>query len=312
MSPADASKDVDALRKAMKGLGTDEATLIRILAHADPLYIAKLKHTFTQRLGRSLEKDVKSEVSGNLERILLTFIHGPLLQDVNAVRNAVKGLGTNEQLLNDVLVGRSNADLNAIKRAYSDTFHRSLDQDVSDDLSGRTRQIFTMILAANRPEETAPIDPQAINHDVDELHNALLRPADSDIIVIARILTGRSDAQLRAIDQTYNQLHKPSLYKHIVDGVTGHPKDIFVAMLRRATDPVTYDMEKIRDCLTGYGIKPNDTLLSERISRLHWNKPHMHAVKEAYKKKCGKDLVKSLAEATSGDYMRALIAAMDA
>ena len=64
-----------------------------------PLYMAKLNRTYAQRLGRNLEKDVKSEVSGKLEDVLVAFIRGPLMQDVYAVRNAVKGIGTNEDLL---------------------------------------------------------------------------------------------------------------------------------------------------------------------------------------------------------------------
>lgn len=293
----------------MKGLGTDEATLIRILCKADPLYVATLKNTFTQRLGRNLEKDVKSEVSGKLEKVLLACLRGPLLQDVYAVRTAVKGLGTNEDLLNDVLCGRSNADLQIIKQTYRQEHNRSLDEDVADDLSGRTKQLFAMITAASRTEESAPIDPQAIERDAQELYTSLLKPADADLLNVCRIFSSRSNAQLRAIEQAYNRQHDPSLAKKLSTSTMGHMKDALVAILRGATDPVKRDVELLSGALGP--VKVNDDLLIERVVRLHWNKQHMQLVKEEFKKTKKRNLVQAVSDATSGDYKRAMLAVLD-
>lgn len=309
MSQMDATKDVDALRKAMKGLGTDEATLIKILCKADPLYVESLKHTFRQRLGRNLEKDVKSEVSGKLEKVLLACLRGPLLQDVYAVRTAVKGLGTNEDLLNDVLCGRSNADLRVIKQIYRHEHNRSLDEDVADDLSGRTKQLFAMITAANRAEESAPIDPQAVDRDVHELYTSLLKPADADLLNVCRVFSSRSNAQLRAIEQAYTRRHDPPLAKKLSASTMGHMKDALLAILGGATDPVKRDAELLGRALGP--VKVNDDLLIERVVRLHWNKQHMQAVKVEFKKLMKKDLVQAVGEATSGDYKKAMLAVLE-
>lgn len=311
MSHHDASQDVDALRKAMKGMGTDEPTLIRILAHADPLYIARLNHTFTQRLGRNLEKDVKSEVSGSLERALVALLRGPLQQDVHAVRCAVKGMGTNEALLNDVLVDRSNADLQAIKRAYHDTFHRSLEEDVADDLSGQTKQLFTMITSANRAEESTPLDPQAVERDVTDLHNALLRPSSADTLVVCRTFASRSAGQLRAVQQAYDRQHQPSLSKAVHAGTSGHMQDVLVHILRgaTATERAARDAAELAETLYAASVK--DDMVVERVVRLHWNRQHMEAVKASFQTRHKRDLDKVVAEKTKGDCMKTLRAALE-
>lgn len=309
MSHLDANHDVDALRKAMKGMGTDEAVLIKILAHADPLYMAKINHSYTQRLGRSLEKDVMSETKGSLEDTLVALLRGPLMQDVWAVRNATKGMGTNEELLTDALADRSNADLAAIKAAYNKEFSRSLEEDVADDLSGQAKQLFTMIISAHRAEESTPIDPQATERDVSDLHSALLKPDRSDMLVVCRTFTSRSAAQLRAIQQSYDRQHQPSLLKQVYAGASGHVERTLVHILRGATDPVARDSAKISESL--YAPSVEDKLLIQRVVRAHWNKQHMEAVKAEFKKLHKRDLKNVVAEKTSGDYQKALCATLD-
>ncbi|KAL1957398.1 hypothetical protein VTO42DRAFT_6078 [Malbranchea cinnamomea] len=310
MSDRDASKHVDALRKAMKGFGTDEETLIHILAKADPLYVAKLNHTYSQRLGRNLEKDVKSEVSGKLEDALVAFIRGPLMQDVHAVRNAVKGLGTNEDLLNDVLIGRSKADLEAIKRAYRETFGRLLEEDVRDDLSGRTKQLFTMILTHARPEDNpyAAIDQKAVDRDVEDLYEALVKRSDTDLLTVSQILTSRSDSHLRAVVAAYDKDNEPKLLDRIAKSTSGHLEDALLAILRGAVDPIERDAISIYKCFIP---SLKESLLTERIVRLHWDQQRLEQVKAAFAKKYKRDLKSMIKANVSGDYQKALVAAVE-
>lgn len=162
----DANFAADELRKAMKGLGTDEATLIRILCHYQPTEVVHLKNTFQQRHHRSLENDIKKETSGYFETGLLAILRGPLSQDAHVLNYAIKGAGTNEKMLNDVLIGRKNADLRAVTQAYNSTYNKNLQKEVSEELSMKTERLFSMILAANRQEESAPVIPQNVEQDV--------------------------------------------------------------------------------------------------------------------------------------------------
>lgn len=307
MAAGDASRDADALRKAMKGFGTDEATLIQILSKPDPLYMALLRDTYSKRLGRNLEKDVESEVSGNLEKGLLALIRGPLMQDVYALNVALKGVGTNEDLLNDVLIGRSNADINAIKQAYQRTFHKSLEADVRSDLSLDTERLFVMILSGTRVEESTPINQQAIDKDDKDLYEAMAGMG-KETMVVCSIFANRSDTQLRAINQTYNNRHNNSLEKAISKEFSGHMRDALLAILQGATDKAARDAVLLEDCMKGHGTK--DSLLIERVVRVHWNRQHMEQVKNAFKRQYGKELRSRIASETSGNYEKLLLAVL--
>lgn len=125
----------------MKGFGTDEKVLIQVLAKKDPLQVNTLRTTYNQRLMRDLIKDLEKETSGYFEKGLVQIARGPLVGDCFTLYEAMKGMGTKEAAIDDVLVGRSNADMNAIKTEYQRLFNRSLESDLRGDLSAGTEQM---------------------------------------------------------------------------------------------------------------------------------------------------------------------------
>lgn len=309
MSAGDLSVDADALRAAMKGFGTNQKVLISILCKADPLAIERLKDTFSKRLGRDLKKDIISETSGNFENVLVALVHGPLKQDVYAIRKALKGAGTDEAILDDVLLGRSNADLLAIKQAYSAEFKgRSLEADVRDDLSGDVRALYNIVLTASRPEENVPITADAINQTVKDLHHAMgtLMP---NAAVVSRIFARHSHHQLRQIKQQYDLQFKSVLERTVESKFSGHIKAALVAILQSAVDPIKRDVEGLENAMKGWGTK--DTHLVERLVRIHWDRNRMQQVKAMYRGIYHKELADRVKGETSGDYKAALVAILE-
>lgn len=51
-----------------------------------------------------------------------------------------------------------------------------------------------------------------------------------------------------------------------------------------------------------------DELLTMRVVRIHWDRPHMEAVKAAYQFKFGRTLRSRIADKTSGYYQEMLLA----
>ncbi|RHZ43219.1 uncharacterized protein CDV56_100632 [Aspergillus thermomutatus] len=305
-APGNATREAEALRKAMKGFGTDEKALINILTKPDPLQMALIRHTYTDRIGRNLEKDLKSELSGNLEDVLLALARGPLEQDVTFARDALSGIGTNEKALNDVLVGRSNADLRAIKYAYVGKYQKSLVDDIKSDLSGKTEQFFVMLLNATRPEPGTYFDAQSVDADVREIHQATQARKGTDETGVSAVFLGASDAKLVAIAQAFETRYHTSLAKVIKDEFSGHLEDALLSMLSKAKDPVGHDAEKILECLPAGG-NANLKRLIYWVVHLHWNPPHFAAVKARLKQKLGHDIGNQWRGAISpGDFHEAM------
>ena len=55
----------------MKGLGTNEDTLIEIIASRPPYVLKAIIAKFKEKFNRDLEKDVKSETPGTLIKLLI-------------------------------------------------------------------------------------------------------------------------------------------------------------------------------------------------------------------------------------------------
>jgi hypothetical protein len=76
-----------------------------------------------------------------------------LVADAQAIHDAfhggIGGLGTNEEKLFGVLASRSPQHLAEVKRVYQQHFHRSLDADLSKELSGRDLSRATALMAGD-------------------------------------------------------------------------------------------------------------------------------------------------------------------
>lgn len=297
--------DANGLRQAMKGFGTDERALIRILASKDPLQINTIRDAYTRLHRRDLIKDVKSETSGWFETGLVALIRGPLLHDVHMLYEAMSGPGTKERVLNDVLLGRSNADLNAIKSEYHRVFRRRLEDDVRGDLSMKTERHFMIVLGATRAEDSVPVVKSEIDRDVNDIYNATEGKIGTDEMKVCSIFSTRNDNQLRAIAYEYQQKYARSLEDVIRKEFSGHMEDALLFQLRSGLDKYMHHASLLEDAMAGAGTK--DYLLVSRVVRYHWDRNHMANVRGAYEKRYRKNLSSRIKGETSGDYERLLL-----
>lgn len=303
----DMSQAADELRSAMKGIGTNEGVLIRVLPRLDPLQMASIRQAFTARHHRDLLHDLEKETSGYFREGLLALARGPLEQDAHTVHKAIKGAGTKETMLNDVLLGRSNADINAIKHEYHRLYHISLESDVQGDLSGKTERLFNMVLTARRAEESAPVLKHEIDADVQELYHATEgNKMGADQMPVCRILSSRSNAQIRKIAEEYQLAWNRSLEAQLRKSFSGHMQDALLYMLHAAEDRAKHDATLLEESMKGAGTK--DELLVQRVVRVHWDHDRLQQCKAAYRHFFKKGLAERIKGETRGDYERLMVA----
>lgn len=290
----------------MKGFGTDEKALIRELADKDPFQIHAINEAFHHGHRRNLIADLKSETSSWFEYGLVMLARGPLMADVYLLHDAMSGPGTKERALNDVLLGRSNADINAIKTAYRQTFNRDLVAAVKDELSLKTERHFEIVLGARRAEDSAPVVKPDIDRDVDAIYAATEGKLGTDEMRVCSILSARNDNQIRAIAQEYKLRYARDLETVIRKEFSGHMEDALLFQLRRGIDKYMHQAMLLEDAMAGAGTK--DYLLVSRVVRSHWDRANMANVKGAYEKRYGRSLAGRIKGETSGDYQRLMVA----
>ena len=62
------------------------------------------------------------------------------------VNKAIKGLGTNNSLLDRVLCLRNEIDMDEIKEFYKDKFKKDMKDDIIDDTSGNYQKLCLILI----------------------------------------------------------------------------------------------------------------------------------------------------------------------
>jgi hypothetical protein len=131
------------LRTAMEGLGTDEEAIFSALSGRTQAQLDQISIAYQNLTKKSLSADLEDELSSDdLKRLGLFSPSSEKkpedLADMVAIQlqKAMKGLGTDEVSIFSALNGRSQAELDEIKKAYLRLTKRDLVHDLSDELSG--------------------------------------------------------------------------------------------------------------------------------------------------------------------------------
>ena len=74
---------------------------------------------------------------------------GPLGYDAELAHKALVGLGTNEILLTELILGRSVAEIRLLIEGYQKKYNKDLVSDVKSDLSGKIESSVFLFLYIN-------------------------------------------------------------------------------------------------------------------------------------------------------------------
>lgn len=116
-----AGLDGDALRAAMKGFGTDEQTIIDILTARSNAQRQQIVSYFTNSLERDLIKDLKSELGGKFEDVIVGLMMPPEQYLCKQLNKAMKGIGTDESALIEIICTKSNQEIKRLVGVYEDS-----------------------------------------------------------------------------------------------------------------------------------------------------------------------------------------------
>lgn len=302
----DAERDSEVLRKAMKGLGTDEKAIISVLAYRSCEQRQAIKLKFKSMYGRDLIKDLKSELGGNFENVVLALMEPCETFDARSLRAAMKGAGTDEEVLIEVLCTRTNAEIDALKKAYKSEFSRDLEKDIESETSGHFKRLLVSLLQGQRDE--GGVDESQAVKDAQDLYDAGEKQWGTDESTFNRILVIRSYAQLQRTFEIYQKLSKKNIYSAIKSEMSGDLREGMQAIVRCVESRPAYFAEKLYKSMKGLGTD-DDTLIRIVVSRCEIDMVEIKAkFMEMYKKTLGKFIDGDC----SGDYKRILMALVGA
>lgn len=98
------------LRKAMKGLGTDEMAIIEVVRTHNWQQRAAIAESFCSQYGMTLDKELHKELSGNLRRVLKGAFTDRYVYWAQHIDEAIRGAGTDEKRLIQLVIMMSDQD----------------------------------------------------------------------------------------------------------------------------------------------------------------------------------------------------------
>jgi len=299
----DPIRDADELHIAMKGLGTDEAVLIKILGHRSHPELEAIKAAYLNKYGKDLISAVHSELSGHFKGAMVGLLKDPRQYDVDVLFGAMKGIGTDEFTLISVLLGRSNGQKEAINIIYAREHKKSLETAIKSETSGDLQK-FLVSLSGMREPDNIPINEDAARTDAEKLYNAGEGKIGTDERTFIEIFTKRSWPFLKKIFAIYETIHKHHTMERAVESeFSGFLKTGLAGIVVFARNPGEYYADVAHRAMKGAGT--DESMLSRVIIG---NREKLVDIKAAYSAKYGKSLWQAVNGETSGDYRKTLLA----
>ncbi|XP_074866268.1 annexin A6 isoform X1 [Carettochelys insculpta] len=303
-----ADDDAKVLRKAMKGLGTDEGAIIDVVTQRSNAQRQLILRTYKSHFGRDLMADLKSELSGSLAKLILGLMMTPAEYDAKQLKKAMEGAGTDESILIEILTTRNNREIQAINEAYRAAYHKSLEDALSSDTSGHFKRILVSLALGNRDEGAEDLSQAHEDAKVvaESLKLSDVSSGDSTSLEthFLSILCTRSYPHLRRVFQEFIKMTNHDVAHTIRKHMSGDVRDAFVAIVRSVKDKPAFFADKLYDSMKGLGTDER-TLTRIMISR---SETDLLNIRRVFKEMHEKSLHHMIEKDTSGDYCKALLA----
>ena len=292
--------ECEALKSALKGKEKGEQLTNLILSKSKRDRLA-LREAYNNLYG-DLLKDLNKALHGNFKKVVIDLFKTPQERDAFYLYKSMKGVGTNDEALVEVLCSRSNEEIKKIIEEYKKQFNDDLERKVSSDTSGHYKNFLVSLLQCKRSENSVPNDAEC-KKLAEDLFKAGEGKLGTDEATFNKVFALTSPPELFSINNFYSQLSNKSLSEAVNKEFSGNLKLALNTLLESTISPQNYYAKRINKAVKGLGT--NDKMLIRNlISREGID---MKEIRDAYRNLFGKDMVQDIKEDTSGDYQKILV-----
>uniref|UniRef100_UPI0037E891D3 annexin A5b isoform X2 n=1 Tax=Semicossyphus pulcher TaxID=241346 RepID=UPI0037E891D3 len=295
-----ATTDAEVLYKAMKGLGTNEDSILQLLTARSNGQRQDIRTAYKTLFGKDLINDLKGELGGKFETLVVALMTPPIAYDVTSLRNAIKGAGTDEKVLVEILASRTPQQVKEIIAAYRQEYDDNLEEDVSGDTSGHFKRLLVILLQANRQ---TGIQQGNIESDAQALFKAGEEKFGTDEQSFVTILGNRSPEHLRKVFEAYMKMTGYEMEESIKRETSGGLRDLLLAVVKCARSVPAYFAETLYYAMKGAGTDDN-TLIRAMVSR---SEVDLLDIRTEFRRLFACSLHSMIKGDTGGDYRKALL-----
>ncbi|XP_026803144.1 annexin A6 isoform X2 [Pangasianodon hypophthalmus] len=297
-----ANSDAEALYKAMKGFGSDKEAILDLVSSRSNAQRQEIITAYKSLYGKDLIEDLKYELTGKFERLIVSLMRPPAYHDAKEIRDAIKGAGTNERCLIEILASRTNEQIHGMVAAYKDAYGRDIEEDIVGDTSGHFKKMLVALLQGARDEDGVVYE-DLVEEDAQHLYAAGEEQWGTDEAIFIMLLGNRSTTHLQLVFDKYQELTEKSIEDSIKSELSGDFERLMLAVVQCVRSRAMFFAKRLYKSMKGLGTDDN-TLIRIMISR---SEIDMLDIRECFRLRYEKSLHSMIQDDTSGEYKRTLL-----
>uniref|UniRef100_A0A8C7ZMF7 Annexin n=1 Tax=Oryzias sinensis TaxID=183150 RepID=A0A8C7ZMF7_9TELE len=298
----DPTADAETLYNAMKGIGSDKEAILDLVTARSNAQRQEIIGAYKCSFGKDLIEDLKYELTGKFERLIVSLMRTPAYLDAKEIHDAVKGVGTNERCLIEILASRDNKQTQDMVAAYKDAYGRDMEEDIITDTSGHFKKMLVVLIQGTR-DESGVVDADLVQQDAQDLYEAGEAQWGTDEAKFIMILGNRSVTHLRMVFDEYEKVAEMSIEDSIKNELSGDFERLMLAVVQCIRSVPMFFAKRLYKAMKGLGTADN-TLIRIMISR---SEIDMLDIRECFRLRYEKSLYNMIKDDTSGDYKRTLL-----
>ncbi|XP_051513930.1 annexin A6-like isoform X1 [Myxocyprinus asiaticus] len=298
----DSSSDAEALYNAMKGFGSDKEAILDLITSRSNAQRQEIRTAYKSLYGKDLIDDLKYELTGKFERLIIGLMRTPAYHDAKEIKDAIKGEGTDEKCLIEILASRTNEQIHNLVAAYRDAYGRELEEDVIGDTSGHFKKMLVVLLQGTREEDDV-VSEDLVEQDAQDLYEAGEAQWGTDEAKFIMLLGNRSVTHLQLVFDEYQKIAEKSIEDSIKSELSGDFERLMLAVVQCIRSKPMFFAKRLYKSMKGLGTADN-TLIRIMVSRAEID---MLDIRECFRLCYEKSLHNMIQDDTSGDYKRTLL-----
>jgi hypothetical protein len=282
----------DEIHKACAGVGTDDDALVSILGAKSADERALIAYRYKEKYNTTLRELVKSETSGDFGYLLQLISMSLPDAESHVLYHAMAGVGTTDNLLYPVILGRTSEELDVLKKAFFTKYEKDLNVMMDGELSGDYHTILMTALQGVVVEYKSSFHTAAkAEEDVETIYKAGEGKWGTDSGSFVKTLLAMPPQYIKIVDEKYTEKYGHGLVKAIEAEFSGSSQRALTFFVRLALEPWELLAEQLHNSMKGFGT--DEKKLCMLVVRYHAYLPRVKPVFEKNYKISLRELIHS-------------------
>jgi hypothetical protein len=185
--------------------------------HVMALRMEYKKHIKVGGKGINIAKHIKLKIPGNLGKVAYATALGRWESEAHWANFWYQSGSSRRELLIESLMGRTNAEIRAVKEAFSDKrYNDSLEKCMQTELKKDKFRYAVLLALEERKSELQTVSKTAARRDAEDLYKALMSKEGGETAMID-IIVVRSDNHLREVLKDFELRYKKNFAKAMIE-----------------------------------------------------------------------------------------------